>query len=62
MIEDNDDYVHEKHPYAFTDQFCTTCGAELRRWEFEKYEDTCHTCIQEDTSGIIDDNPYKELQ
>ena len=56
------DYDHSSHPTAFTEHMCNSCGAELRRFEYEQYEDTCHTCIQIETANLIEDNPYDELE
>ena len=58
---DDSDYDHSSHPTAFTEHMCNSCGAELRRFEYKQYEDTCHTCIQIETANLIEDNPYDEL-
>lgn len=58
---DNDDYNHDLHPYAFTDRFCDSCGAELRRWEVQDFEDTCFDCVKANECPVIDDDAEREL-
>ena len=58
---EEEDYVHETHPTAFTSHMCETCGSELRLFEYQQYETTCSSCIKEETMYINEDDPYKEL-
>jgi len=64
-FDNNDDlysYDHRTHPNAFTEYRCEDCGAELRRFEYERYETQCHSCVKHDTMNLVEDNPYEELE
>jgi hypothetical protein len=44
-----------------TSHRCSVCGALLTQDEYEEFEDECFDCVFEETSGIIEDSPYREL-
>lgn len=57
LSSDEDEIPTER----YSECSCSSCGARLTLDEFDLYEDACYSCITDDTCGIINDNPIKEL-
>ena len=49
-------------PEVFDTHICETCGAEMTRDEWEEFETQCHSCVFEETNGMVDDDVYRELK
>ncbi len=63
-IEDILNYIEEELPEVFdnlTEHSCISCGARLNIHEHEEFEDQCSDCVWQETGGLIDDVPNKEL-
>lgn len=60
MLEDEDEDINQTYDNLSL-KYCAGCGARMTKDEEEEFEDRCHQCVWEETSGLIDDNPYSPV-
>lgn len=48
--------------HALTEHKCDSCGVFLTEEEYLDYEDVCFSCLHFETSGLLLDDPSRELE